>query len=265
MRFVHITDTHIGPTPDFLLRGFPALSTLEALVERINNLPFQPDFVLHTGDMVDDTSEASYALARPVLEKLKYPVYYVIGNHDRPLPMQRALLGRSFDKIQGDRFDYQVEIGGFILAVFDTRGTVDPAGTLTEEQLKALRDLCTPDGPPLIIAVHHQPVLLDSPWLDEAATNGMRMRIDCSVAFQEAIAPARDRIRGVFFGHIHRGFQAVRNGILYCSAPSGVMQFQSWPNQHDAVLAEDELPGFGVVTVTPDQTIVRHFMFPRPG
>src|ERR1044071_9462260 len=95
MRFVHITDTHIGPTPEHRVLGQLSFPTLEALVEQINNLPFVPDFVLHTGDITDDASDAAYALARPLLEKIKVPVFYLAGNHDRPEPMQRVLLGKT--------------------------------------------------------------------------------------------------------------------------------------------------------------------------
>ncbi len=261
MRFVHITDTHIGPTPDYRLHEQRPLATLETLVQRINGLPFQPDFILHNGDVVDTPEESAYELARPVLAKLKAPVYYVMGNHDRPNPMLRVLLGKTASV---NRFDYFTEIDGLGLAVFDTRGPVDPAGTLTPEQFAALRALCKPSGPPLIIAIHHQPVQLDSAWLDDPWTNGLSMPMDCAEAFRQTIAPARDRIRGVFFGHVHRGYQVVQDGILYCSAPSAVIQFQSWPSQPAAIPADDELPGFGVVTVTPTSTIVRQYTFPRP-
>ncbi len=261
MRFVHISDTHVGPAPDYRLHGQAALPTLEALVQRINDLPFQPDFVLHNGDVTDDAKEASYALAKPVLGKLEAPVYYVMGNHDQPDPMLRVLLGQTASV---RRYDYYTEIGGVGLAVFDTRGPVNPAGTMTAEQFAALRDLCKRVGPPLIIAVHHQPVALDSTWLDERWDNGLSMPLDCAQEFREALAPARARIRGVFFGHVHRGFQAVQDGILYCSAPSALVQFESWPGEEKAIAALDELPGFGVVTVTAMQTLVRQYTFARP-
>ncbi len=261
MRFVHITDTHLGPTPDFRLHGQAALPTLEALVERINNLPFKPDFILHSGDVTDDAKEASYALAKPVLAKLNAPVYYVIGNHDRPDPMLGVLLGMTPGV---RRYDYYTEIDGVGLAVFDTRGPVDPAGTITDEQFAALRDLCKPEGPPLVIALHHQPVVLDSTWLDDIGDDGLSMPLDCAQAFREIIAPARSRIRGVFFGHVHRGFQVLQDGILYSSAPSALVQLESWPGQRLPYPALEELPAFSVVTITATQTIVRQYAFQRP-
>jgi Icc protein len=260
MRFVQISDTHLGSTPDYAVRGNQSLRYLKALVHTINNLPFAPDFILHTGDVADDASEAAYKLAKPVLDTLKYPIYYLVGNHDSATAMQRVLLGKTNP---AERLDYYVEIAGIGLAVYDSHGPVDPAGTLTAQQLESIRKLCTPDGPPLVIALHHQPVALDSKWLDEgwrADGRDLRMPLDCGPAFLEAIAPARNRIRGVFFGHVHWGFQIMQNGILMCSAPSALGQLTSWPNQPAPVIAPD-LPGFNLVTINGNQTIVRQFTF----
>jgi 3',5'-cyclic-AMP phosphodiesterase len=115
-----------------------------------------------------------------------------------------------------------------------------------------------------VIAVHHQPVLLDAEWLDERWDDEHSMALDCGEEFRAAIAPARDRIRGVFFGHVHRGFQVFQDGMLYCSAPSAYNQYHSWPGMMKPI-ASDELPGFGVVTVTNEHTIVRQYVFARPG
>lgn len=255
MRFVHITDTHIGPTPDHIMQGHPTLPNAEALVREINALPFAPDFILHTGDVVDDRSEAAYRLAKPIFEKLNYPIYYVVGNHDEGDTMQRVLLERTPSP---GRFDYYGEIHGLALAVFETRGPVDPGGTLTPAQLAAVRDLCKPEGPPLIIAIHHQPVPLDVTWLD------LQMPLDCGPEFLEAIAPARERLRGVFFGHVHRAFQVMRDGILLSSAMSATAQITSWPDHATPDPIPHELPGFSIVTITDTETIIRQHTFKRP-
>jgi 3',5'-cyclic-AMP phosphodiesterase len=260
MRFIHITDTHIGPTPEHRVLTQLALTTLEALVDRINALPFEPDFILHTGDIVDDGSGAAYALARPVLQKLKRPIYYVLGNHDLPVPMRTVLLG---EPASADRYDYNVDLDGTQLVVIDTRGPIDPAGTLTADQLQNLRDLCTPDGPPLIIALHHQPVKLDVGWLDNG-WDQKHMMIDNSAAFLEAIAPARQRIRGVFFGHVHRGCHVLHRGILFSSPPSACAEIQAWPTSNYPVPSPEEQPGFNIVTITDDETTIRQYTFPRP-
>jgi Icc protein len=272
LRFVHISDTHVGATPDYQLWGYSPYSMFEALVAHIKALPFQPDFVLHTGDVTQDASDEAYALVFSALNKLTTPVYYVPGNHDNPDALRRGWLGVSSGT---ERFDYTKDLGVVRLLAFDTRYTIPPgerlpdraAGMMTQEQLQALREECQQDGPPLLIALHHQPVKLDSPMLDDGFDNdGVRetMMLECAEEFLKAIAPARDRICGVFFGHVHRGFQVMRDGILFCSAPSALLQFQALPSHTQPIKADDELPGFNVVTIQDGQTLVRQYTFPRP-
>jgi Icc protein len=264
VRFIHISDTHIAPDPGFTRDGASATASLEGLVEAINGLRFPIDFVLHTGDVAEDRSEGAYRLARGILSRLRLPVHYVAGNHDDPGLLQRVLLGREPSRA---RLDYRLEIGGIQVAVLDSRGPRDPAGTLTDEQLESLRKLCVPAGPPLVIAIHHPPLPLDTPWLDEgwqiAAGRTPNMLIDRGTEFQDAVVPARERLRGVFFGHVHRAFEIHHRGILYVSAPSGFNQLLSWPDQAAPGASPAEPAGFGVVTVTEDRTIIRQHTIAR--
>jgi len=272
LRFVHISDTHLGPAEDFELWGQRRSAMLEALVERVNALPFQPDFVLHTGDITQDASDDAYALAFSALKKLKAPLYCLPGNHDYAPALERAWRGEPSGR---ERMDYCEDIQGVRLLAYDSRSPARlgerlparAAGVLNDEQLDHLRSQCAGDGLPLIITLHHQPVKLDSPWLDEGFDdNGVfeTMMLERADAFLKAIVPARERICGVFFGHVHRGFQVIRDGILFCSAPSALLQFQSYPEQPTPVYANDEPPGFNLVTIQDGQTIVRQYSLPRP-
>lgn len=258
MRFVHISDTHVGPTPDYASHGHTPLAQLEHLVEVINSLTFPVDFVLHTGDVVNSAREVEYALAAPVLARLRLPIYYVAGNHDDPAHMRRFLLGQPASDA---RFDYQFEVAGIQFVVLDTRSPAWPAGRLEPEQIEALRRLCVPDGPPLALVLHHPPLPLDSDWLDQGwpTENGFsaNMLLENGTAFYDAITPARERICGVFFGHVHRAYQVFHRGVMLSSAPSSFVQYYTWPDQALPVQSSEELPGFGVVTIEDGRTVVR--------
>lgn len=266
MRFIHFSDTHVAADPGFSNYGHRPLACLAALVDAVNALPFPVDFVLHSGDVVEDRSEQAYRLAATELSRLRFPVRYLAGNHDDAELIQRVLLGRTTTVA---RLDDRFQAGGVEVALFDSRGPRDPEGTLDDPQLAALKALCRPQGPPLVIAIHHPPLPLDTPWLDRGWTeDGGRtptMLLGRGREFLEAVAPARDRLRGVFFGHVHRSFQVVHNGILYASAPSAFAQLLSWPTQEVPEPASDEPAGFSVVTVTAEQTTVRQHALPRPG
>jgi 3',5'-cyclic AMP phosphodiesterase CpdA len=265
VRFVHVTDSHIAPDPAFTNYGHAPYANLVSVVEAINSLPFAVDFVLHTGDVVQDRSDAAYRLAGSVLARLRPPIHYVAGNHDDADILQHVLLRKA---PTGPRFDYQLESGGVLVAVLDSRGPHDPSGTLSDEQLADLRRLCSPEGPPLVIAIHHPPIALDTKWLDEGWTvPGGRvtdMLLDRAREFQDAVAPARERLRGVFFGHVHRAFQVMHRGILYASAASSFGQLLTWPGQEEPEPSPAEPAGFSLVTITGDRTIVRHHSLPRP-
>jgi Icc protein len=258
MRFVHITDTHIAADPAYARFGRTPVATLAALVRAINELSFPVDFVLHTGDVAEDRSEEAYRTAAELLSRLNAPAYFVAGNHDDGGLLQTILLGRA---TASPRFDYRFTTNGVSIAVLDSRGPRDPAGTLEDAQLDSLRTLCTPLGPPLIIAIHHPPFCLDSRWLDDgwdtSEGHTTSMLLDRGAEFLQAIAPARERIRGVFFGHVHRAFQVMHRGILFASAPSAFGQFITWPDQRRPQPSPTEPAGFSLVTVTGEQTIVR--------
>ncbi len=259
MRFIHITDTHVAADPAFVSHGRSPLAHLEALVETINALTFPVDFVLHTGDLAEDRSEGAYRNARRTLSRLRPPIHYIPGNHDDAEALQRIMLGRA---PADPRFDFVLSVGDLTVAAYDSRGPADPEGTLTDAQLDSLRALCARAGPPLVIAIHHPPVPLDSLWLDNgwatASGQGPTMLLDRGREFLDSLAPARDRIRGVFFGHVHRAFQVVHREILFSSAPSAFVQFLTWPDLDHPKASPTEPGGFSVVTITGSQTTVRH-------
>lgn len=256
LRFVHISDTHINPDPAYSAYGLPYTVHVaaRALVRQIQNLPFAPDFVLHTGDVVYDPDPDAYAAARDILSGIPYPVYYVTGNHDQPAALQRFLLGSS-DILAP--FNYTVDVKGVQLVVVDSNGPAQfPAGFVTEPQLAWLEGLCSaPDDRPLVVAVHHNVLPVGVPWLDDY------MRITNGEDFHAALLPARHRLRGVFFGHVHQDLTLARDGILYTSVLSSWSQLHAWPGQTDTVVDESAQPGFNVVTLTRDQTYIRRHQF----
>lgn len=256
LHFVHISDTHISHDPDYQqaeLRRAPTPAA-EALVEQINNLPFEPAFVLHTGDVAYDPQPEAYELARDVLGRIRWPVHYLAGNHDSAEMLQQVFLRRE---VIQPTWHYSFEANGVQVVCLDSTGPAEPpSGTVSDEQLAWLRSITEADDPrPLVIGVHHNALATGIPWLDTF------MRMANGDALHAALFPARHRIRGVFYGHIHQNAQTLRDGILYSSVLSSWYQIHAWPGQTETVLELDANPGFNVVTITTDQTYIRHHTF----
>jgi 3',5'-cyclic AMP phosphodiesterase CpdA len=80
--FIHITDTHVGGT------SLGSLLRFVTMVNSINALNPPPEFVVITGDLVDEASSANYQMFNSVASQLLMDYYTCPGNHD-----YRGLLG----------------------------------------------------------------------------------------------------------------------------------------------------------------------------
>lgn len=260
--FVHISDTHIGPDAGFSRHGHVALPCAQRLVDVINSLPAPPDFVVHTGDVVADPHPDSFRLAARTFSKLRAPVYYVNGNHDAARDIVTYLPMGPREDLAGDPdvLSYRFDLKGYRFLVLDARGPqeIDPHGLLSEAQLAIVRAEAQPEGPPLVVFIHFPALPLNSIWMDE------HMLILNGEAFHQALLPARERLRGVFHGHVHQSMQTLRDGICYVSCGSAFSQFTAWPLETKTGYDVHALPAYNFVHLLPRQTLVHQHTFPRP-
>jgi 3',5'-cyclic-AMP phosphodiesterase len=258
LRFVHISDTHINPDLNYTTQyaDYTPMVGVEALVEQLNALPFPIDFVLHTGDVAYDPVPETYEFIKTTLGRIKYPIHYLVGNHDHAATLQRVLMNKA--EPQSYFYD-EMDINGVQILTLDSNGpgTV-PAGNVTPEQLAWLEDRCTAkDDRPLLIAIHHNVVPYGIPWLDTF------MRTINGEAMHNIVLKAKHRLRGVFHGHIHQHIDVVRDGILYSSTASSWCQFTGYPTPDNTEITPDRtaLPGFSVVTLTREQLYIRRHTY----
>lgn len=260
--FVHISDTHIGPTAEYSRHGHYSLPCAQRIVEIINNLPTRPDFVIHTGDVVTDPHPDSYQLAAETFARLEVPIYYVNGNHDQASDIRHYLPMGPKEDAGSDpaRLSYTFTIKGCRFLVLDARGPdeIDPQGLLPDSQMELLVEEAAPTGPPLAVFVHYPTLPLNSPWMDN------NMLIQNGDALHRTLLPARERLRGVFHGHVHQSMQTRRDGILYVSVASVFSQFAAWPVDVETRYDPEHEPGYNFVHFLAEQTIIHQHTFPRP-
>ncbi len=266
LRFVHISDTHITPDTDYMKSYAPYTPLLgaRALIDALRELPFQPDFVLHTGDVAYDPEPDVYSAIAALMGELDVPVYYLAGNHDDSQTLQRLLMGRGDDEIQ-TYLHYEFEAKGVQVVCVDSNaphhheeGKEAPAGRVPDSQLEWLDMLCTADDErPLLIAIHHNVLPMGVPWLDDW------MRTENGEAFHAVVRQARDRLQGVFHGHIHQNISTFKDGVLYSAAASSWYQLMSYPIPENQRVSADDItpPGFSVVTIENGRTFIRRHTF----
>lgn len=262
LRFAQISDTHISHDPHYNRESAPhtPLAGARALIAALRELPYPLDFILHSGDVVYDPHPQAYQAARALLRDLPAPVIYLAGNHDDPAMLQRVLLGVDEPRLP---FDGEHEIGGAQLLCLDSgrlTGDEAPAGRLETEQLAWLRARTTAvDERPLLVFIHHNPLPQpESPWLEA-------MRLQNGDDFHAALLPARERLRGVFFGHIHQPIHLLRDGLLYSSAVASWQSFMADPGELELRFDAAARPGFNIVSLRGDTTAIRRHSFAVPG
>ena len=155
LEVIHLSDTHFGPDRSLTIRGANACDRSEALVAAINALPFTPDLIVHTGDVVNDPDTEAYALAAEVLSQLKAPVYYATGNHDDVAMMRAALNFGPLELLvpeSEERLCYRIagaagkEVEFFVMDA-KVPPSEGPHGHLSESQIAAVLDQITGTKP----------------------------------------------------------------------------------------------------------------------
>ena len=257
--FVHLSDTHIGPTIEYGRHGKISYPAAERAIEVVNNLPVKPDFVIHTGDVTTDPTAGAYALAADLFSRMEVPVYYVVGNHDTAEFIRSTLTMGPKTDLLADELSYAFEVKGHRFVVLDARAPeeMDPNGLLSDAQLDVVRQEMSSGDVPLTFFIHFPVLPLNSPWMDE------HMLVVNGGELHEILRPACERIKGVFHGHIHQSLQITKDGICYTAVPSTFSQFTAWATDETTGFDPDYLPSYNFVQYLPDgQTIVHQHTFP---
>ncbi|MBF0370632.1 MAG: phosphodiesterase [Magnetococcales bacterium] len=225
-RLAHLSDIHLLADPEALLYGQYPLHNFMQVLERV--VTWEPDLLLVSGDISQESSMASYGHFARVTCSLPCPIRLIPGNHDR-----LDLFQEAFD---GERIGWQrrVEMGGWRLICLDSTQPDESGGVLGVAELAALEDSLAASSPiPTLIALHHPPALIQSTWMDRI---GLQNPHDL---FQ--ITKRHPEVKAVVFGHIHQAFDEAHDGLRLLGAPATSVQFV--PRVEEMAVSK-ELPGF---------------------
>jgi Icc protein len=205
-RIIQLSDCHVSEDPGARYRGIVARAAFSSVLEQA--MAWRPDLLLLTGDLSEDLSEASYRYLARLLEETGAPVITTPGNHDDPQLQARHLPTTAWHE------PVVVTAGDWRLIVLNSSIEGEIAGTLTERMLDGLAVALDSGTAPKLVAMHHQPVAVNSHWIDRyPLTNADRLW---------QLLDAREDVRAVAWGHIHHAFRSRRGGVDLLGAPSTV-------------------------------------------
>ena len=265
VRFLQVSDTHWNTTP--VTPGVESARRSNLLCDWIRGLNAPIDFVVHTGDLVhrghipEDDGESTRAALVP-FQALPQPCHFVIGNHDNRTALRNALgecPGQPLVE-SSERWAYRFTVRGEQFLILDARDTteIDPLGRLDEKQLESIQKVLHETREPTTLFVHYAPLAMDCDWIDRTMllTNGE--------ALHRMLATHSERIRGVFFGHIHRPTCFSRDGILYASCGSAAMHLSHWPSDTTPTVHPDPIAFANYVSIGHHGALVKTHWIPIP-
>ncbi len=242
VRILQFTDTHLLQDPAGSLRGARTLPRLAACLAHARRHFFPADAVILTGDIVHD-EPAAYGAVDLLFGELDMPVLLIPGNHDIPEEMRRQL-GHAPFQVGGQ----WRTANGWQILLLETwfAESADGEGQLGAAQLQEVDEaLAMGTEPHAFVFLHHPPVPMDSPSLDELGLlDGPEL---------SATVARHPRVRGVCWGHAHQALDLFRAGdVRFMCTPATCMQFK--PRNDFA--ADDRPPGYRVIDLLADGAIV---------
>ncbi len=227
-RLLQITDTHLFADPAAEHAGVIPEARLQAVIAALQPWLESAEAIVHTGDLVHDGTLAAYRRLRDRLNALDRPGRVMPGNHDAREPLESVFAAGAFST------DRTLRVGDWTLISLDSLQVGEVPGRLSADELAALdRALAGLATPWCLIALHHPPLPVGTPWLDAIG-------LAEPDALLERVA-ADPRIRGLVCGHVHTPFNGRWHDRRMLTTPATAAQFLAGARRFTSVSAA---PGF---------------------
>ena len=218
--FLHLSDLHLTG-PGQLVHGIDSRQNVAKVLAHIRALDVKPAWIVVSGDLSDDGSDASYQALRAIVDEFAaegVPVLLALGNHDQREPFRRIVLGEPAPDADHP-YHYSREIDGVRIVVLDSVIAGEDFGAVSDAQLGWLeRELSVSAPRGTLIVVHH-------PCRVAAAAHHFPLFVlRDAAALQAVVANAPQPVLGVLAGHSHQANAAPFAGTLHATAPAVLCQ-----------------------------------------
>ncbi|MER7827314.1 metallophosphoesterase [Streptomyces sp. NPDC096097] len=242
----HLSDVHLDGDRR-------AADRTRAVMEYLDSLPHDLDAVLVSGDIADHATDTEYEEAAKLLRS-RHPLVVCPGNHDERAAFRRGLLGEASPSTEP--VDQVLRGQGFVLAVCDSSVPGEHHGHLEESTLVWLDGVLTGTAPeiPVLVAFHHPPVSLHTPYVDEIRQFGEERLA--------ALAERHPHLTAFLCGHAHTAAATTFAGRPVLVAPGVVSTLRlPWEPRTgaDEHVHLDEPPAVAFHVIGDDGRLTTHY------
>ena len=249
---VQISDTHVCVPGCLLKNRFDSNYALQRAVEIINSEDYTIDYLLITGDLVEEGLEDEYAHLKNILKRLNrnIPVLFCLGNHDDIDAFSKVFLDRFPQIIDKSSMvdincldteaglNYCIDFQISKLIVLDSSVKEEAWGEISSHTLgwleKILSNSVTDTN---ILALHHPPVRCFSEVMDNIALKNPDELEDLLLFHKN--------VQLIICGHVHRSIFTSFAGSRIALCPSVVFQYPIFMERGKSI-PTGEQPGFHV-------------------
>lgn len=210
---VQLTDPHVFAVAEQQFKGMDTAMSLQRVIDMVKEDAETPDLILATGDLVHEPTPEAYNHLSHILQSAGLPVFCLPGNHDRPAMMDDLLNTGVLSTCKS------VYCGDWEFCLLDTVLEGSENGFLDAAELTFLQArLVASTAGHIVICLHHQPLAIGSPWMDEMkVSNGDDLL---------QLVRGEQRVRCIMWGHIHQEFSSQLEHILMLGSPATSIQFK---------------------------------------
>lgn len=241
-KFIQITDPHLFKDEKGELLGVNTYQSFAQVLREIRDSAYDYDFVLATGDLVQDSSHEGYLHFCEQVKRLEKTVFWIPGNHDFQ-PKMFEILNQNQGNLNAKK---HILLGKYWqILLLDSQVFGVPHGELSQYQIDwvvaKLKD--HPDRYTLIV-LHHHILPTRSAWLDQH-----NLRNAHELAY--ALAPF-EKVKGLLHGHIHQEMDAQWHGYKVMATPATCIQFKP---DHNTFTLDSLQPGWREIELYSDGRI----------
>lgn len=231
LKFAQVSDVHLSDAPDTTYKVLSHSKELfDAAIKDLNNIKGL-DFVVFTGDMVNEPQKKLYKDFFTSLTRLDYPSLLVFGNHDAVKTVLdtdyldketvHSIIQRSnpYQDYGKPYFAYSPNKDYRIIVLDTTTGYEHESnGYLPDEQLNFLDSEISKNQDKVIIIFQHHPVIEPFKSTDHRILNAN--------AYLDVLKKYEKVPIAIFAGHYHAAKIIRRGNVLHVASPSLV----TYPN-----------------------------------
>ena len=207
-RFVQISDSHIGFNKP---ANADVNGTLQIAIDKINALPQEPDFLIHTGDLTHTAKPAEFDTLSQLMQGAKAKqMFCVPGEHDNATDDGKEYLARYGKGTKGTGW-YSFDHKGVHFVGLVNSAALEGMGKLGGAQLAWLKaDLAGRSASTPVVVFAHLPLWTIYPEWGWGTADSEE-----ALAYMKRFGSVT-----VLNGHIHQAMQKVEGNVTFHTAMS---------------------------------------------